>query len=634
MGDRKSVDSYLFHLLGATTATVASRKSNLEAAEPRNWDIDGPFTTLESVGTDDPPIFERAVRPEAYARPSEEAIPPSMEDGIPILILLRDGTPKVFDMFGFRQGTQLGNVITGSATSAAILDLAGDPDVLQIDVSRDTGFEELDASLDATKGSAVHVPPVDERGAGAIVAVIDSGFDVLHEAFRDGDGLTRIAALWDQTDDTGPAPVNALGQPLYGSLHMRGDIDRYIRLGQLPSHLRQDPRGHGTHVASIASGRKAGAFHGGMAPEAELILVISKIETPPGDPKSIGYSKAHIDALEFIDRTAREANKPVVVNISQGMNAGAHDGTSLLEAAFDNFTGSGRMPGRVLVKSAGNFADKNLHSRFQIGDDQIVEVTWESWSAPRARDVVEFWFTSCDEISFELSAPMSGGTTQQVSFEDGQTRFQGRFATGNFYSLTLDRYHRDNGDARLLVSIEPGSAPGIALGNWVLRARGMRIRSEGYVDGWIERPKGNTISFLTHRSEEGSLTIPGTANSMITVAAMDRLQQGMVMDYSSRGGTRDGRPRPDVGAPGHQIVAAEAASGNGVTTQKGSSMAAPHVAGAIALMMARQARLGAPQVNANQVRAALNQSSRGFNGRWNAARGWGMLDVEAFLNRI
>ena len=45
---------------------------------------------------------------------------------------------------------------------------------------------------------------------------------------------------------------------------------------------------------------------------------------------------------------------PVVVNVSQGMNAGAHDGKSMLEVAFDEFSKGGRQRGRVIVKSAGN----------------------------------------------------------------------------------------------------------------------------------------------------------------------------------------------------------------------------------------------------------------------------------------
>ena len=65
----------------------------------------------------------------------------------------------------------------------------------------------------------------------------------------------------------------------------------------------------------------------------------------------------------------------------------------------------------------------------------------------------------------------------------------------------------------------------------------------------------------------------------------------------------------------------------------GTSMAAPHVTGAIALLLSQQQAAGpGAQLNANQVRAAISQSSRGFNGHWNSLRGWGLLDAQEMLN--
>ena len=92
-------------------------------------------------------------------------------------------------------------------------------------------------------------------------------------------------------------------------------------------------------MASIATGRKVGAFAGGVAPEAKILVVIADGQSPTG------YSKSHVDALNFIDQIATQMNLPTVVNVSQGMNAGAHDGRSMLEVAFDAFSGGGENPG-------------------------------------------------------------------------------------------------------------------------------------------------------------------------------------------------------------------------------------------------------------------------------------------------
>ena len=211
-------------------------------------------------------------------------------------------------------------------------------------------------------------------------------------------------------------------------------------------------------------------------------------------------------------------------------------------------------------------------------------------------------------------------------------RINGSFTSGNSYSITLDRFHRDNGDARLSIRIIRGTAPRIAAGVWTLRVETGSVPSAGNVDAWIERSNRMPLQFVTHVSTDGTLSIPGTANTVISVAALDRPMQGQVMSFSSRGATRDGRHRPDIGAPGHNIEAAKSGTAQDIVAMPGTSMAAPHVTGAIGLLLSQQHAAGAgSQLNANQIRAALNQSSRGFNGHWNSARGWGMLDTAALL---
>jgi subtilisin family serine protease len=72
------------------------------------------------------------------------------------------------------------------------------------------------------------------RGRGVVVGIVDSGIDIFHPDFRDPADSTssRILAIWDQLDDSGPAPI---GYP-YGTLYTRENIERALR-GEADSPL-------------------------------------------------------------------------------------------------------------------------------------------------------------------------------------------------------------------------------------------------------------------------------------------------------------------------------------------------------------------------------------------------------------
>jgi subtilisin family serine protease len=308
------------------------------------------------------------------------------------------------------------------ADRQAIQALAEDPDVISVEASRGDGLPDCVNSMPWIGAPAARAVPFQEQGAGAIIGLIDGGLDVLHAAFRDAARASRIRLLWDQRDPTGPAPsaVNAIYRDqTYGTLHTRADITGDIAHAAVGKNLGRDLlRGHGTHVASIAAGTpfagilrpavgapQAIAFPGGVAPEADLVVVIPKLGADAGDPQSLGYSKTHVDALAFIRATAEEADAPVVVNVSPGMNAGAHDGSSLLELGFDAFTGVGRDPGYVIVKSAGNEFGYDGHAFVQPFENGVVPIVWTTKRDPRREDYLEFWFPSCDDLAFTVVAP-------------------------------------------------------------------------------------------------------------------------------------------------------------------------------------------------------------------------------------
>ena len=144
-----------------------------------------------------------------------------------------------------------------------------------------------------------------------------------------------------------------------------------------------------------------------------------------------------------------------------------------------------------------------------------------------------------------------------------------------------------------------------------------------------ESAAGN-FGYLSFQTKEGlyegyaafSITDPGNADGVITVGATHRYSPHTygVSFFSSRGPTGDGRQKPDLVAPGERIHAPFREDWGDLD---GTSMAAPHVSGAAAMLMARFSEfIGQPR----RIKDILCQSATDL-GRERSFQGHGMLDV-------
>ena len=127
-----------------------------------------------------------------------------------------------------------------------------------------------------------------------------------------------------------------------------------------------------------------------------------------------------------------------------------------------------------------------------------------------------------------------------------------------------------------------------------------------------------------------SITDPGNADLVITVGATHRYRPHTygVSYFSSRGPTGDGRIKPDLVAPGEKITAPVPEGAFGL--KDGTSMAAPHVSGAAALLMARHNELvGRP----GRLKQILCSTATDL-GRERYFQGAGMLDVLRALQSV
>jgi subtilisin family serine protease len=453
------------------------------------------------------------------------------------------------------------------------------------------------------------------QGEGVVVGVLDTGIDVNHPDFRDANG-TRIQYLLEYLDPEAHTEDSRE--------YTKAEIDADATAVQ-----QIDGDGHGTHVAGSAAGNGSGnAAFTGMAPKADLIIVKGTRAETGG-----GFSDADIVAgVEYIFNRAGGMGKPAVVNLSLGGHDGPHDGSSLSEQALSNLTG----PGRIIVAAAGNEGYDNIHVGHSTGPGTTY--LYVGGANNESQVGLNAWHDAGIVARAAVGLfSLDGGALNLVSQSDWVA--SGGYAEG--MDLTFDgevvasaaidmetTANPENGDGNLQALIE--GLEGVDLSNYLV---GFVVEASGTgrLDAWVMGGELVNVSLPIDGYEvipgDSDMTVgtPATAASVIAVGAFvskntwtsgdglsfiwpdpnlggSAAEIGSYAYFSSRGPTRDGRIHPQISAPGALIFSAHSAvvvgpdadrmlSGGLYIGFEGTSMASPHIAGVVALMLEADADL-------------------------------------------
>lgn len=542
--------------------------------------------------------------------------------------------------------------------------ITADPDVAYVELGEP--LKRPDALVTARKVKAPlksmrNVGGRDSGGRGVLIGIIDvGGFDFAHSDFtyKDENGTirTRWVRIWDQRDGGARPPPDGFS---FGSeirqAHMDAALSSPVRLPAwaLEPQSQMQPGSHGTHVASIAAGNR------GVCRNAMIagVLIDLPDEITENRRKSFYDSTRVAQAVTYLCGLADELGVQVSINVSLGTNGGAHDASSGASRWIDHEIAT---PGRAVCVAAGNsgqeastgpedvgFVMGRIHTSGHIAARGLTsDIDWVvvgNGIADVSENELEIWYSGADRFAVSVKPPgmpAVGPIRPQHYVQNLQ------LPDGSMLSIYNELYHPTNGANYISIYLSPflkqNPVVGVRPGLWRVRLYGEEVR-DGRYHGWIERDDPRKLgvfgpreywnfpSFFAERSNVDSASVSSLAcgHRVVSVANLD-FARNRINKSSSQGPTRDDRPKPDVAAPGTDIVAANGFAGEEDgewIAMSGTSMASPFVAGVIGLMFEAEPKLTAAQINGIIQRTSNPLPGGTFE--WADDAGYGVLDGEA-----
>lgn len=564
-----------------------------------------------------------------------------------------DVTRTQLEAAGARVRTALPGIFTAWIPQHRVAAVAAIAEVSRIEgaqiaeANNDLGSASTDVTFFRGPGPTFTGP----NGAGVIVGNVDSGVDYNHDNFKDALGNTRILKIWDQTGGGGPPPSGFGYGTEWNSASINSSTSTAMDTGGHGSHTMGTAAGDGSAVGTAGS---APAFtYAGMAPMADIIAV-------DGSTGNSYSSSQVLDGINYIFQQATALAKNCVINISLGGQFGEKDGTSSFEAAVDALSG----PGKIVVFAAGNDRGLPLHAEWFPGNPAVTMSV--SSASPFARFVaINGYYEASEQLNVTVTAP-GGAVVGPVAVGGNSGLYPGPLtANGNVYiengvslTSTLDKQ----------VKIEFNAVDGATIsGTWTITFTPVVTGAAlGEVDLWRYNFSSNLSASFVNGNQPGEEMISALATGVNSVAAgawvtrqswadcrlmnwndppnttFGQPAVGNIATFSSPGPTRDGRMKPDVAGPGTAIASVRSTDtpgsactvptavlpGQAHTMMGGTSMSAPHVTGAIALLYQKYGALTPAQVQTLlHTRARTDAFVTAFGAVPNKDFGWGKLNM-------
>lgn len=566
-----------------------------------------------------------------------------------VFVKLKEGMDEsLLAQYGCETLTRIGAVYIANVPLGQLPQLAADERVVRIE-THTGGQHLLDVTPQWVKSTPVYeglALPKAFTGQGVLLGIIDGGIDVSHPTFYNADGTKyRIKRF---VDDFYSADETAGTLTDFGREYTtEKDILAKARSGDINET-------HGTHCASIAAGSGYNTPYRGIAYNADIFPISSRVAM------SEISAPSEVLRMKHIFDYAEQQKQPCVINYSIGFHA-IPDDAELFSEALKDVQGAGK----ILVVAAGNNNDYPTYiskpegmaaaggAIMPRGDKKTIYAISEKPFKMKffitKEDAKTNVITKCDSIVFD-SENLRADTTVRAGFHVIMKR------SGTFYTLFVRTEKKElNGISETpLLCVEGADAA-------------VRVYCSPYVYFFNVNPAalpGDSRFASAERSH--NLSLPGCLSEVLTVGALvgrssyvnikgetkveEGAVEGQIASFSSVGPTLDGLTKPDVVAPGVNIIAAgnsycKAAFGAELVKEttfngrpypwvsfSGTSMAGPCVAGIVALWLEADPKLTPKEVK-EIVKATSHQVEEGMQSP-NNTYGYGLIDAYAGMLKV
>ena len=467
-------------------------------------------------------------------------------------------------------------------------------------------------------------------GKGVVLGVVDTGIDFNHRAFLDSNSKNRIIRVYMPHDNKGKAVDGLPGSEYVGDDILALNYD--------------DKASHGTHTTGIAGGSIVNNYRG-MAPDAELVVCALGSELTEVNV---------VNGVQYIAQYAASVGKPCVINLSLGNHDGPHDGNGFISRALDDI--AQRYRNVIIVLAAGNEGNMPLYIRKTISRDQSLatilsdsEAEVDAWSnKPKPFGLkILLYNTHNPHIAYTTDCLMADTT-----FNFNSNDFFAQAVRSGKLSVSFGK-NDITGNTNIYLKSDMRMKSPYKIGLEYLADEQMDVRV------WECSQSSSFVSYglsgFSYGSDECSISDMATGTYTISVGACVNRNNhttcygatasdtyatiGAISSFSSYGVDVNGIAHPYIVAPGQAVIssvnsylsepsqcAMKEADATGRTcfwgVSSGTSMAAPCVAGIVALWQEAN-----PHLTIEQVKSIMATSADKSNNAVGIRYGNGRIDA-------